>query len=1114
MRKSLLPTFAFLCLGLTSLHAEEAPAQVEKLTSLNTPEAWQVEGGAGTQLHAWKNALGIDLDLQEKSTVRLLLQDPVKLPEGTTNLQFIYGAEGAKVQVFLLRVLIRDAEGKEFAYRVFSPHIRGKENYIITNHSRTMPIRLTVPGLAAPVLVPKPGGNIEPLTKGNGPSALPQPPLTFVGLELNTVRPERGPIYFADFQAYNVTPGNTSLYYVLNKDEGLGEVDGKPNLPLGVFSPGYGEQFKLIWTVRDKFDGQPFLSGSQDFHLDNKALSYGSNFNERIELPITEEGTYWVQVRRLWNKSVSTDAPERIDEWDLRLDVLKGDAAKKRKPLPATEALTGSPLRIAPDRESLVYKSGESVQIQVTPKEGQSRSLRLTATRPASGQVADTRTLPVPENGEVTLALDTLPAGAYRLRAELLDGDKVLDRTERLLGIQSPDSEVATQPDPSADWKKLVDGKSLIYVGMNKGPLRDPVERLTKVKSLLDEAQPMTEYIEYETLWSHLEPMPGIYDWSEVDAVIEHARKLGQSVLVWPTFIGGEPDWIPAHFQKKSNGAISGTKAYLFQGGRINYWHSPELKDRIIRLSEAMAKRYRNNPTVHGYYLLVEHGGDNPWSGFFPGYEKETLTDYRRYCKEKWSSLDALNTRWGTKLTAWDQITVPQPDASERQRLDWYIFRRESMTGFFKEAVRAIRKIDPYKLMMVYTGAVDVDSAPEFVELGCMTADGGAAVPPTGGSRTMGLAEMGLGRRTEEVSVGRWSGDFDTQLDATLFNLTLGGGRNAHIKMFFLPGKPFSEIRDAPYSLDRFQQFIPIWKELAATETLPRQSYMLLDRNASMLNNGSTSIGADVWADMSCFDAHIPSPAVPLRIARRGKLVITPRTESYEKDTLAELISYVKGGGNLVMFADAGRRSPDQPGEDWLLLKQLGITPPTSGRNGMEDVTPINREVFPEGTASFKFRDAWAYSPQEGITVLGTFPDDSPALTRHQVGDGRVYVVWASTALPPTQGGGHPFLRDIARVSGVETFSDADNPSLWTNLLKHRDNGNYYGTVFSASWSNHDRPPASGHTLWKVPAGQYEITELITGQKLGTMSGADLASKGVPTKLDPRAVAVYRFARQ
>ena len=269
----------------------------------------------------------------------------------------------------------------------------------------------------------------------------------------------------------------------------------------------------------------------------------------------------------------------------------------------------------------------------------------------------------------------------------------------------------------------------------------------------------------------------------------------------------------------------------------------------------------------------------------------------------------------------------------------------------------------------------------------------------------MGLAELGLSRRTEEVSMGRWSGDFATQLDATLFNLTLGGGQNANIKMFFVPGRPLADLRKAPYSLDRFEQFIPIWKELAMTEAMPRQSHMLLDRNGSMLNNGSTLAGGDVWADMTSFDAHVPSPAVPLDTASKGKLVLMPRTESYEKPTLDGLVSYVQGGGNLVMFADAGRRSPDLPGEDWLLLRQLGITAPPSGKAGMQDATPVKGEVFGETAGKFKLRDSWAYTPQQGAMVLATFDDGTPALTRHKVGEGHVYVLWASTMLPPSQGG-------------------------------------------------------------------------------------------------------------
>ena len=507
--------------------------------------------------------------------------------------------------------------------------------------------------------------------------------------------------------------------------------------------------------------------------------------------------------------------------------------------------IPGSSIRIAPDRDSLIYRKEDPKQLTcefACPNTPGQYSYRVTAFTHASGVIAKSADGNLAESkcSPITIPLNDLKPGAYKIRAELLQNNNVLDCTERTVGILGSAPESAAPADPKADWKRLTSGKSLIYIGMSKGGLTNPTERIEKVKCLIDEGTTLSNLVEYETTWANLEPMPGVYDWSELDEIVAYAGKKGMSVLLWPSFIGYEPDWIPQYFQKQKNGAVAGTKPYLFQGGRVNYWHSPELQKRIFDLVGAMALRYRGNPAVHGYYMIVEHGGDNPWCGYFPGYEPETIKEYRDYCREKFSSIKNLNDKWGTTLSAWNDISVPPSNASDRQRLDWSIFRSDRMSDFFISAVQRIRSIDPYKLKMVYTGAANGASAEKLQKLGCMLADGGAASPETGGAVTMGYAAQGLGRRTEEISVTQWAAAFPTQLDATLFNLTLAGGINANCKMFFRPGRPFSELRKPPYSLNRFELFIPIWRELAQTQHMPWQSYMLRDRNSGMLSAGAT----------------------------------------------------------------------------------------------------------------------------------------------------------------------------------------------------------------------------------------------------------------------------------
>lgn len=1114
--------FRSLLIVLFALSGVQAssPPVVDRLDRLSDAGAWRVEGSPGSSLFPMKGWVGLNLDLlKDPRPVRVMLNEPVTLPEGARMFVFRLGSDGVNAQTFLLKGLIRDSRGVDYAYRVASPLIRGNENYIFANQpSSWRPLRVTLPGLTRQAITPygsaRRDSTIEIMRSDKAAGGNePVPPLQFVGFEIAPIQTGSSRWYFGDFVASDVSPVTAKLHYLFNDEEAYAETDGLPSVTVGLLGPRMGGIYRYVWTVRDAYAGQPFLSGQKTVAVNPGAPDFPSALAEKIEFPVTEKGVYWVTVRRYWSPAVDKPA-EKIDEQELRLDVLAGAEAKPREPLAGP--IPGSAIRIAPTAKEMIFdpKVSPNLEILITPEKPAPDTVakvRLRTT--ASGALAAEKEYSIPESGLVSMPISDIPAGAYLVEVELWQGGRLVDRADGRVGVLlADDAKAVTAPDPSADWRKLTGGKSLVYFGMQKRDLTKPVERMRKVKETIDQVSTITNLLEYETTWADLEPMPGVYDWSELDEAIAYARSKGMTVLIWPSFVGGEPDWIPADFQRKQDGTVTGTKSYLFQGGRMNFWHSEKLQQSVLNLLKAMADRYRGNPGVHGYYMIVEHGGDNPWYGFFPGYEKETLADYREYLKEKSGGAEALSARWGAPIADFSQVGPPQADATDRERLDWYVFRNKRLEEFFIKAVRTIRQEDPYKLVMVYTGAADGGGAQALAELGCMLADGGAAVPEQGGSRSMGYAEQGLGRRTEEISVGRWSAVFPTQIDATLYNLTLGGGVNANCKMFYPVGKSLAELRHPPFSLDRFEKFIPIWNELAPTKAMPRQSYMLLDSSAAMLQERSTLVRTEVWADIACFDAHVPSPAVPFDVARKGKLIFVPHGREFvEKSMARDLVSYVENGGTLVMTADSGRRSPDVPGEDWYLLRQLGIQPPASDDLAASGSVKA-RLKDPAVTEDFSLRDAWKFAPQSG-EVLAEY-SFGPAITRHPLGKGSVVVIWADTIIPPTEGGGYPFLKQIARDAGVEIFSDASTPNLWTNLLANPETGAYYALVYQPAWTRYDRPPANGRTFWKVADGQYQVTELISGRDVGEISGSDLLTKGLEVSLKPREVAIYRLSKK
>ena len=481
--------------------------------------------------------------------------------------------------------------------------------------------------------------------------------------------------------------------------------------------------------------------------------------------------------------------------------------------------------------------------------------------------------------------------------------------------------------------------------------------------------------------------------------------------------------------------------------------------------------------------------------------------------------LKDLNARWGTQFANWNEVEAPPVGASSRYLLDWLVCMRGSIGGLLMDLARSIRHVAPDRLIVMYTDGLDDAQLKELNTMGgVMLADGGSQRPEVSGCSAMALAMYGLHRRTEPigVTIWEWIGSGLSRLDSSLYSMLLAGGGNANCKMFIPAGKNFDEIRKNPFSLDRFERFLPIWNELRATNIMPRSAFILNDWNASMLESGSTRTGGDTWTEMCAMEAGVLAPIASLEMAAQGKFLFLPRIDAYEKSVVEGLAHYVEKGGTLMLCADTGRHSPDLPQEDWVLLRRLGFGVPSGvSQSGVVLATPVKGEIFQENAAPFTLRDIWTAPEDPQANIVARIQKSAqPVMTWKSLGKGRVVVIWANAILPAMLSHGYPFVRDIARWAGVRSYAESDSPSLWTNLVKHQNKDAFYGLVYHAYY-HVDSPKIglaiSGSVKWFLPAGKYKITELISGKALGMQTAADLGKQGVATKLEQGEVAIYRM---
>lgn len=1136
---------AILLLARGTFAASPSPSEaVWPLAELASPNTWQLrEGDGGLNIAEVDRRLAITVTLAKNQEARLLLRRPLEIPAGN-ELSFVMAAQefGRPLWIF---PIVRDASGREYLFHSKSnasldPNSNDKGLYLggrfRVGLEGVCESRFSVPGLRR---LDSPSPNFEPVHAGD---PRPVAPLTLLGLRFkrNNEGPEVGDdrLYLREFAWTSLTTRNTTFHYQFDDQECFGELDGLPHLAIGDLGKRYGQSFDISWEIRDQYAGRPFLAGQRQAQLepDNAALPYALQRAQRVEFPIRQEGTYWVRVKLRWANQRT--APEETVERDYRLFVIKGEPPLERTAIAPTAQIGSSLIRVAPERESLVWGADEAMVVPIAffaptaTTEPSTYRLRALSTR---GQVL------AEEQGNLTTAsgtplmvnlnLSSLAPGPCRIEATVITGARTVDQTFRLVGKRPPGAAapgVATIPESAPSYQQILNGdKSLFHLDPMIGDnlVSDKMTRADVGRKFMDMAKGVSRDLEWQVLWRDVEPLPGVYDFSSVDQVLADAGERGFTVLLWAA-LHDYPEWLPSLYTQNDKGEIFGQSFYLFHGARLNLVQAAPLRDAAQRFLRNLVIHSRSHPALQGYFYLLEHPGDAPYSGWYEGFDPQTLANFRDYCRAHYANIDEVNRIWRTQFASFDVVDGPRRDgpATDQYWLDWMRFRSGAIHEFLLDCAKTIRQEDPKRLIMVYSDGLVPDRLGEFRELGCMTANGGCADPERGAAHYIQVASEGLPERAEEITVGQWTAKSPTQLDASLFSMLLGGGANAHCKTYVdvqvclnSPTQSLDVLRKHPYSLDRYERFMPIWNELRSTEMRPAEIRYFSDYDSYLVQTKTTYQGwdADAWATMNLLDSHLLFGTAPGRDWKTAKLLVLIRENIgvMRRQTIGELAKYVAEGGTLVMRADAGRRCVEDPDADWALLRRFGFAPPIGPRTDDQytRAVPAPGGVLPADERAFVLRDSWNAGSAQPGQAIALFDGDArrSAVSEVKVGRGRVWVVWASTLVPPSQQGGYPFLRQVATLAGAMLPVDADTPYFWLNLLAHRSGKSHYGLVYCSR--NADQQPMRSNVRFQLPDGTYKVTELISGLDLGPMSASALREQGLEPELARDAVAIYRF---
>lgn len=210
--------------------------------------------------------------------------------------------------------------------------------------------------------------------------------------------------------------------------------------------------------------------------------------------------------------------------------------------------------------------------------------------------------------------------------------------------------------------------------------------------------------------WSTLEPREGEYDFTFLDEIIEKIGSSGGKVLL-ATPSGARPRWMGEKYPEVFRVGDDGVRDH-FKARHNHCLTSPVYREKVREINTRLAQRYGNNPTVIGWHISNEYGGECHCPlcvKAFQNYLREKFHgDIRELNRAYWT------TFWSHTYDSFDQIEPPgkyTETGIHGLNLDWHRFVTHQTMDFIKNEVAPLREHCPdvpVTINMMY-GYYDLD---------------------------------------------------------------------------------------------------------------------------------------------------------------------------------------------------------------------------------------------------------------------------------------------------------------------------------------------------------------------------------------------------------------------
>ena len=903
-----------------------------------------------------------------------------------------------------------------------------------------------------------------------------------------------------------------------------------------------GGEFRLVRQVLDRFQALPRVETEDTFRFDPACADYEALRKAKIEFPVGADGIYRFRATVLDAQDVV-----RTDRtWSRQ--IFGSDRAPFSTRVASSERPKAGVLLVNPDDAACgVRERGDisPIELRLFPKAGEELSVSwhvmpcvcTNVLYSGSGSVAGDsvavyQTLLVP--------VRALPGrDAYRLKVDVSRGGEAIARETYFFGFKSDPAARHSRAGARTSRRAL---KSRPYNRTTFLPLggEDNVyteERiLADVEEFLTRTENMSRHFTYMVDLKDFEVLPGVRDTYLLDRVLDLAADHGCGVTIRAAHCDlygrNEYRWNSYSRQIASDGTVAAGHAYygayaVTDSRTVDFW---------LGFYRAIFDRYDGHTAFEGYYVMQPGGEwtvvDQPWDGTFTGYDQATEASFKAWCAAEGLPVPEA---------------APRPDfrggATPDLRPEWIAFCRfKRLLGaeWMKTSVNAIRAFDDDRIVMSYCEPDEV--ARLLGDRLDYAHNGGNHYGDHLGDYIDAWNSHRVGWITEPHHPHCWAAHGDPAqagwpLHWSMWVMTAqaaGGGANLHV--YYNPWGPDKlSAYGGVQAYDLFQSVEPMLDELHDMTLVesPRDAAFLSDE-ATLFAKHRTTFHARL-ADLRRWRELAQDDSVPLVDYRAdeaaGYRLVLPNIldEVMFPETFDALVAAVTNGATTVITPRTGMRVADGQvsGEPYRLLSAFGIPAPKAEycRRGLDVRATVvaahscfakGREIVfetserqhaqlldPKIQADF-WRYRWRFIPEtdyfgffegveidgrdDGAEVIARFADGGAAVSRHRFGKGEVIVFWGTPEI--NDGNLRGFIGSLAEAKGVRN-PQKNCPVPHTLEGFNRRLGRHYLLTYKVE---------PGAATLKAPAvadGEYFVDDMVSGQRLGRYTGAELREKGI-----------------